>query len=91
MHFATRSEMIASHGMAATAQPLATEIAVDILKKGGSAVDAAIGANAALGLMEPISCGVGVISLPSSGTPRAKSFTVSMGVVAHPWASLTSR
>jgi gamma-glutamyltranspeptidase/glutathione hydrolase len=58
-HFATRSEVIASHGMAATAQPLATEIAVDILKKGGSAIDAAIAANAALGLMEPVSCGVG--------------------------------
>jgi gamma-glutamyltranspeptidase/glutathione hydrolase len=45
--------------MAATAQPLATQIAIDVLKKGGSAIDAAIAANAALGLMEPVSCGVG--------------------------------
>ena len=57
--FATRSEIIAQHGIAATAQPLATQVAIDILKKGGSAVDASIAANAALGLMEPISCGVG--------------------------------
>ncbi|MCB1049875.1 MAG: gamma-glutamyltransferase family protein [Acidobacteria bacterium] len=57
--FATRSEVIASHGAAATSQPLATGIALDILKKGGSAVDAAIAANAALGLMEPTGCGVG--------------------------------
>ena len=52
--WATRSPVIAQHGMAATAQPLATQIAIDILKKGGSAVDAAIAANAALGLMEPV-------------------------------------
>ena len=57
--FATRSEVHASQGMAATSHPLATQIALDILKDGGSAVDAAIAANAALGLMEPTGNGVG--------------------------------
>jgi gamma-glutamyltranspeptidase/glutathione hydrolase len=57
--FASRSEVIASRGIAATAHPLATQIAIDILKEGGSAVDGAIAANAALGLMEPTGCGVG--------------------------------
>ncbi|NIM20369.1 MAG: gamma-glutamyltransferase [Candidatus Latescibacteria bacterium] len=57
--FATRSDVIARHGMAATSQPLATQIALDILRKGGTAVDAAIAANAALGLMEPTGCGIG--------------------------------
>ncbi len=57
--FATRSEVIGQHGMVATSHPLATQIGLDILKKGGTAVDAAIAANAALGLMEPTGCGVG--------------------------------
>jgi gamma-glutamyltranspeptidase / glutathione hydrolase len=57
--FATRSEVIAQHGMVATSHPLATQAGLDILKKGGNAIDAAIAANAALGLMEPVSNGVG--------------------------------
>ena len=56
---ATRSEVIAQHGMVCSSQPLATQVGVDILKQGGSAVDAAIAVNATLGLMEPTGCGIG--------------------------------
>src|SRR4051795_7980147 len=57
--FATRSEVLARHGMVCTSVPAATQAGLDILKKGGTAVDAAIAANATLGLMEPVSNGVG--------------------------------
>jgi gamma-glutamyltranspeptidase/glutathione hydrolase len=57
--FATRSEVIATHGMAATSQPLATQVCLDILKQGGNAIDAAIAGNAMLGLVEPTGNGIG--------------------------------
>lgn len=57
--FTTRSEVIAVHGMAATSQPLATQACLDILKQGGNAIDAAIAGNAMLGLVEPMSNGIG--------------------------------
>jgi len=57
--FATRSVTVARHGMVAAAHPLAVQVGLDVLRRGGSAVDAAIATNAALALMEPVSCGLG--------------------------------
>ncbi|MFL5242577.1 MAG: gamma-glutamyltransferase [Gemmataceae bacterium] len=56
---AGRSVTIAPQGMVATSHPLAAQIGLEILKKGGNAIDAAIATNAAMGLMEPMSCGIG--------------------------------
>ncbi|MDG3007240.1 gamma-glutamyltransferase [Paludisphaera mucosa] len=55
----TRSTVVARRGMAATSQPLATAAAIRVLQKGGNAIDAAIAANAVLGVVEPMSCGIG--------------------------------
>ncbi len=58
-NFATRSEVIAKNGMVASSHPLATQVGLDILKQGGTAIDAAIAVDAALGLMEPTGSGIG--------------------------------
>ena len=57
--FATRSVVYAPRAMAATSQPLATTAALEVMRRGGSAVDAAIAANAVLGLTEPTGSGIG--------------------------------
>jgi gamma-glutamyltranspeptidase/glutathione hydrolase len=54
-----RSTVIAGRGMACASQPLASMAAIDILQAGGSAIDAAIAANAVLAVVEPMSCGPG--------------------------------
>ncbi|CCH52932.1 gamma-glutamyltransferase [Fibrisoma limi BUZ 3] len=58
-NFATRSPVLGRHGMVATSHPLATQVGLDVLKQGGTAIDAAIAANALLGLVEPNNCGIG--------------------------------
>lgn len=87
--FATRSEVIARHGMAATSIPLATAAAVDILKAGGSAVDAAIAANAVQALLEPTGCGLGGDLYALVWDPKARELVGYNGSGRSP-ASLTA-
>ena len=68
----TRPVVIAPHAMAATSHPLATQIALDVMRAGGSAVDGAIAANAALGLMEPTGGGIGGDLFAIVWDPRTK-------------------
>src|SRR5437660_656442 len=57
--FRIRSVVMAPHGMVAASHPLAAQVSLDILQRGGNAIDAAIAVNACLGVMEPMMCGVG--------------------------------
>src|SRR5688572_702004 len=58
-HRQSRSVVIAQHGMVATSQPLAAQAGLDVLKAGGNAADAAVATSATMGVVEPMSCGIG--------------------------------
>lgn len=82
--FASRTAAYGLHGAAGTAHPLATQAGIDILKRGGSAVDAAIAINACLGLLEPTSCGIGGDAYAMLWDPKLKKVVGIAGSGASP-------
>ena len=79
-----RSTVVSQRGMVCSSQPLASVAGLDVLKKGGSAVDAAVAANAVLSVVEPMSCGPGGDLFAMCGMKRRGGFTVSMPAVVLP-------
>ena len=82
--FASRTAAYGLHGAAGTAHPLATQAGIDMLKRGGSAVDAAIAINACLGLLEPTSCGIGGDAYAMLWDPKLKKVVGIAGSGASP-------
>lgn len=82
--FASRTAAYGLHGAVGTAHPLATQAGIDMLKRGGSAVDAAIAINACLGLLEPTSCGIGGDAYAMLWDPKQKKVVGIAGSGASP-------
>ncbi len=82
--FASRTAAYGLHGAAGTAHPLATQAGIDMLKRGGSAVDAAIAINACLGFLEPTSCGIGGDAYAMLWDPKLKKVVGIAGSGASP-------
>lgn len=82
--FASRTAAYGLSGAAGTAHPLATQAGIEILKKGGSAVDAAIAINACLGFLEPTACGIGGDAYAMLWDPKARKVVGIAGSGASP-------
>ncbi|CAN5881700.1 hypothetical protein BH11PSE6_BH11PSE6_03870 [soil metagenome] len=84
--FASRTAVYGMNGAAGTAHPLATMAGIDILRRGGSAVDAAIAINACLGFLEPTSSGIGGDAYAMIWDPKAGKVVGLAGSGASPRA-----